>query len=212
MDVAEVLGEQDALRAEAEGVYRELGLDGLLADVGTATVVGSAALGLMVRRDLDLDVACERLDDAAVAAVAAVGARLATHPQVRLVTFRNDCGAWNQEPDAYPNGLYLGVECVSSGATWHLDIWFLDEPERQPSTVHLTTLRPRLTDETRAAIVDIKRAWVDRPEYGTTVKSFDVYRAVLDDGVRDPARFETWVAQSAQSAQPKESRPSPGAV
>ncbi|MGW5676032.1 hypothetical protein ACWEV4_13285 [Streptomyces sp. NPDC003860] len=192
MDASEVLREQDELRAAAEAVYRELRLDELLAGVGTPTVVGSAALGLMVRRDLDLDVTCERLDDAAVAAVAAVGARLATHPQVRLVTFRNDCGAWNREPDAYPNGLYLGVECVSSGATWNLDVWFLDEPERQPSTAHLTTLRPRLTDRTRAAIIDIKRAWADRPEYGTTIKSFDVYRAVLDDGVRDPAQFETW--------------------
>ncbi|MEU9464454.1 hypothetical protein [Streptomyces sp. NPDC048312] len=195
MDVSEVLGEQDALRAEAEGVYRELRLDKLLADVGTPTIVGSAALGLMVRRDLDLDVVCERLDDAAVAAVAAVGARLATHPHVRLVTFRNDCGAWNRELDAYPDGLYLGVECVSSGAAWNLDVWFLDEPERQPSTAHLATLRPRLTDESRAAIIEIKRTWADRPEYGTTVKSFDVYRAVLDDGVRDSARFETWVGQ-----------------
>jgi hypothetical protein len=88
------------------------------------------------------------------------------------------------------------VECrASSGAIWNLDIWFLDQPERQPSTAHLTTLRPRLTDESRAAIIDIKRAWAERPEYGTTVKSFDVYRAVLDDGVRDPARFETWVEQ-----------------
>ncbi|MFI1825227.1 hypothetical protein ACH41E_02065 [Streptomyces sp. NPDC020412] len=199
MDASEVLGEQDELRAAAEAVYRELRLDELLAGVGTPTVVGSAALGLMVRRDLDLDVTCERLDDAAVAAVAAVGARLATHPQVRLVTFRNDCGAWNREPDAYPNGLYLGVECVSSGATWNLDVWFLDEPERQPSTAHLTTLRPRLTDRTRAAIIDIKRAWADRPEYGTTVKSFDVYRAVLDDGVRDPAQFETWARRDFQN-------------
>lgn len=193
MDVSGVLGEQDALRAEAEGVYQNLRLGEVLAGVGVPTVVGSAALGLMVRRDLDLDVVCERLDEAAVAAVAGLGARLATDPRVRLVTFRNDSGAWNQEPDAYPDGLYLGVECrAESGAVWNLDIWFLDEPGRQPSTAHLTTLRPRLDDETRAAIIGIKRAWADRPEYGTTVRSYDVYRAVLDDGVRDPAGFEAW--------------------
>ncbi|SOD64286.1 hypothetical protein SAMN06297387_11610 [Streptomyces zhaozhouensis] len=180
MAVSEVLTEQDALRAEAGGVYRDLRLEELLSDVGAPTIVGSAALGLMVRRDLDIDVACARLDDAAVAAVTAVGAQLGTHPRVRLVTFRNDCGVWNQEPDAYPDGLYLGVECrASSGATWNVDIWFLDQPERQPSTVHLTTVRPYLTDETRVAIIGIKRAWVDRPEYGKSVKSFDIYRAVL---------------------------------
>ncbi|MGC0332381.1 hypothetical protein RKD23_005371 [Streptomyces sp. SAI-170] len=194
MDAVGVLGEQAALRAEAEGVYRDLRLGELLAEVGTPTVVGSTALGLMVRRDLDVDVTCERLDDAAVAAVAGVGGRLARHRDVRLVTFRNDRGAWNQEPDAYPDGLYLGVECrAASGDMWNLDIWFLDEPARQPSTAHLTSLRPRLTDETRAAILGIKRAWADRPEYGTAVRSYDVYRAVLDDGVRDPAGFEAWV-------------------
>ncbi|MEV6700972.1 hypothetical protein AB0M68_28035 [Streptomyces sp. NPDC051453] len=87
------------------------------------------------------------------------------------------------------------MECESSGATWHLDVWLLDKPARQPSTAHLTTLRPRLTDESRAGVIEIKRAWADLPEYGTTVNSFDAYRAVLDDRVRDPARFETWVGQ-----------------
>ncbi|PZT70331.1 hypothetical protein DN402_33325 [Streptomyces sp. SW4] len=191
-----MLEEQDALRAEADGVYRDLRLGELLAEVGTPAVVGSAALGLMVRRDLDVDVACARLDDATVAAVAAAGARLATHPSVRLVTFRNDRGPWNQEPDAYPDGLYLGVECRSpAGHIWTVDIWCVDEPGRQPSTAHLTTLRPRLTDETRAVIVDIKKAWAHRPEYGTAVRSYDVYRAVLDDGVRGPADFAAWLAR-----------------
>ncbi|MFI7009452.1 hypothetical protein [Streptomyces sp. NPDC050145] len=196
MDVSDLRAGQTALRAEAEQVYRDLGLDASLPRVGTPAVVGSAALGLMVRRDLDVDVTCARLDDAAIAAVAAVGAGLAAHPRVRLVTFRNDCGTWNREPDAYPDGLYLGVECraPSSGAAWNLDLWFLDAPERQPSTAHLTTLRPRLTDETRAAIIAIKRAWAERPEYGTTVRSVDVYGAVLDDGVRDPAGFTDWLA------------------
>lgn len=197
MNVKHVLGEQDALRAEADGVYRDLRLDDLLGEIGTPTVVGSAALGLMVRRDLDVDVACPRLDDAAVAAVAAAGGRLATHPRVRTVTFRNDCGSWNQEPDVYPDGLYLGVECrAPSGALWSLDIWFLDEPERQPSTAHLTSLLPRLTDDSRAAILQIKRAWADRPEYGTTVRGFDIYRAVLDDGVRDSEGFARWVERA----------------
>lgn len=83
MHISGVLGEPDTLRAEAEGVHRGLRLDVRLADIGTPTIVGSAALGLMVCGDLDLDVVCECPDDGAVAAVAAAvaagGARLATH-------------------------------------------------------------------------------------------------------------------------------------
>ena len=48
----------------------------------------------------------------------------------------------------------------------------------------------RLTPETRSAILDIKRAWVNRPEFGQTVRSFDIYTAVLDGGVRTPEEFD----------------------
>ncbi|MET8472404.1 hypothetical protein ABZY90_27355 [Streptomyces sp. NPDC006422] len=196
MDHSELLRDQAALRAEADAVHRDLHLAERLTAIGTPTVVGSAALGVMVRRDLDIDVACATLD---ASAVAAVGARLAAHPRVRVVTFRNDTGAWNTEPDVYPDGLYLGVECLSpAGSVWTLDIWFLTDPERQPSTAHLTTLLPRLTDELRAHIIDIKRAWADRPEYGGPVKSVDIYRAVIDDEVRDPAQFEEWMTRQRQ--------------
>lgn len=62
----------------------------------------------MVRRDLDVTVVCPRLDTAAHERVAALGARLAVHERVRQVRLRNDTGAWNEDPDAYPDGLYLG--------------------------------------------------------------------------------------------------------
>ncbi|MCO1580603.1 hypothetical protein M8C13_33090 [Crossiella sp. SN42] len=48
------LARQGEVRAEAEAVLAELGLTERLATAGEPTVVGSAALGLMVRRDLDL--------------------------------------------------------------------------------------------------------------------------------------------------------------
>jgi hypothetical protein len=56
---------------------------------------------------------------------------------------------------------------------------------------HLRQLAPHLTAETRSAILEIKRAWVDRPEYRTAVTSFDIYTAVLDHGVRSVAEFFT---------------------
>jgi len=40
-----------------------------------------------------------------------------------------------------------------------------------------------------AAILRIKEAWADRPEYGSIVRSFDIYSAVLDSGVRTPDGF-----------------------
>lgn len=45
---------ESRLKAEAEGVIEELGLLGLLWGYGRAGVVGSVALDLIVKRDIDV--------------------------------------------------------------------------------------------------------------------------------------------------------------
>jgi hypothetical protein len=185
----ELLTRQDALQAGAAALRAGLGLDAHLSGHGRVHAVGSAALGLMVWRDLDLTVVCDSLD---AAAVADTGARLARDERVREVRFRNDTGAWNTDP-AYPDGLYLGLDCRDrDGGRWNADIWFVDDPGRQPDLAHLRDLPPRLTPETRAAILLVKDATAGRPGY----RSWDVYTAVLDHGVRTPADFDRWRYQA----------------
>jgi hypothetical protein len=133
------------LQAEAEDVARDLGLRALLESTGEPVLVGSAALGLMVWRDLDFTVVCDGLD---VDAVAAVGSRLAMHPRIRQVVFRNDTGAWNADP-GYPDGLYLGLSSRSpAGHDWRSDIWFVDEPTA--SRISSTSNRFRRSSPTRS--------------------------------------------------------------
>lgn len=197
MTTHQLLRQQDELQAEADEVGKDLDLDESLGRLGDPVRVGSSALGLMVRRDLDVTVVCPRLDAGVHEAVAGTGARLALHERVRQVRLRNDTGAWNTDP-GYPDGLYLGLDYRSPrGHRWSLDIWFVDEPDRQPDLTHLRTLPPRLTPEAREAILLIKHAWADSPEYGRGVRSWDVYRSVLDDGVRTVAGFEEWRSRSS---------------
>jgi hypothetical protein len=192
MTTHRLMQQQDGLQAEAEEVNEDLGLDEALGRLGDPVRVGSTALGLMVRRDLDVTVVCPRLDEGVHEAVAGIGARLAVHERVRQVRFRNDTGAWNTDP-GYPDGLYLGLDYRSPrGHRWSLDIWFVDEPDRQPDLAHLRTLPQRLTAEAREAILLIKHAYADSPEYGRGVRSWDVYRSVLDDGVRTVDGFDRW--------------------
>src|SRR4051794_27588265 len=122
MPGVDLLARQDDLQAEAARLRTDLGLDALLSGHGEVHAVGSAALGLMVWRDLDLTVVCAGLD---AGAVADTGARLARHERMREVRFRNDTGAFNTDP-AYPDGLYLGLECTGpDGHRWKADIWFV---------------------------------------------------------------------------------------
>jgi hypothetical protein len=188
----ELLSRQGELQVEARAVEADLQLDEVLGALGEVNRVGSAALGLMVWRDIDLTVVCAKL---ALEPVTAAGARLAAHPRVNTVTFRNDSGRWKTN-SSYPDGLYLGVGYRSpTNADWKLDIWFVDEPERQPDLAHMRWMPEKLTPEARRTILVIKSAWAPRPEYGKSVKSFDIYSAVLEADVHTLAEFDQWLGQ-----------------
>ena len=186
----DLLRAQDVLQAEASAVEADLALTQLLHSVGQPVRVGSSALGLMVWRDLDITVICPTLQ---CELVAAIGAQLAVHPRVRQVLFRNDTEIWNTDP-SYPDGLYLGLKYRTlDDGDWKVDIWFVDQPERQPDLTHLRTMPAQLTPDRRKSILLIKSAWAARPEYGTTVGSFDIYSAVLNHNVRTTKEFDQWL-------------------
>src|SRR3712207_9558779 len=109
MDAADadtLLDRQAARQKAAEAVVDDLGLIERLSEVGRPVGTGSAALGLMVARDIDVTTLCPDLD---TTAVFDVGRALAGHPRVHKLGFRNDTGRWNSDPD-YPDGLYWLVE------------------------------------------------------------------------------------------------------
>jgi hypothetical protein len=188
---------QRILQVEAEAVLGDLDLTAALEAIGDPIRTGSSALGVMVKPDIDVTTACARLDLSAFDAVTQLAARLARHERVRQVTFRDDTGAWNTEPDEYPDGLFLQVRYRSARPRdWGLDLWFVDQPQRQPDLAHLRTLLPRLTDETREAILRIKEEWTPRPEYGRQVNGTLIYEAVLDGGVRTLPDFAEWLEQN----------------
>ncbi|WP_010271689.1 hypothetical protein [Paenibacillus senegalensis] len=191
----DLLARQLQLQAEADAVADEMNLAQLLTAAGTPVKVGSAALGLMTWRDLDLTVVCPKLD---IAAISGIASQLMNNSRVRELKFINDTGSWNTDP-LYPDGYYIGLNYQSkSGSKWELDIWFVDEPEKQPDLQHIRTMPGLLTQEAVISILHIKTVWATRSEYGKQVKSFDIYTAVLDNQVRTPAEFERWLQNRNQ--------------
>ena len=191
-DDAELGRRQQALQAEARAVLADLGLLAALGAVGQPEIDGSYAYGLMVWRDVDVSVACARLEPGAVFATAAP---LAANPRVQRLTFRNELGRFNTLPDE-PEAVYWGIRYVTdAGEEWKLDVWFFPEGASWPSRRQLDTLPPRLTPETRAAILRLKERWHRHESYGKGVFSVDVYDAVLDHGVRTAAEFEQYLRE-----------------
>lgn len=176
------------LQSEAARVITDLKLYDVLMKAGTPNPVGSLATGLMVWRDIDFTVVCERLD---IGTVIEVAGTLASNSRVRSVEFRNDSGQWNHDDSGYPDGLFLGVEYAGE-EVWELDIWFVDEPERQPDLTHVRRLSRRLTDELRAVILQIKEARHGRPGYS----SHQIYEAVLEHDVRSLEEFTAFLETS----------------
>src|SRR5438128_10762892 len=85
----ELLARQDALKAEAAAVLDDLDLIARISGVGRPIRTGSAALGLMVARDIDVTSLCP---DLAVAAIWEAVAPLALTPHSPGLPIRNDTG------------------------------------------------------------------------------------------------------------------------
>ena len=202
-----LLDDQRLLQEEADRVVELLQLEALLSNIGKPIRVGSSAMGLMVRRDIDITVVCKNLSSETRAAFSQVGARLMLMGRhVVSVRFRNDTGAWNADPASYPDGLYLGVSArANDGIDWTLDIWAVDEPERQPDLNHLRTLLPRLDDDLRGTILLIKKALAaEKPDSSEgSIPSAYVYDAVVEHGVGSVRQFKEWLVSNKSTDAPK---------
>jgi hypothetical protein len=194
-DSSQLLATQAKLQSEADAIVGKLELDWLLSKIGCPMRVGSSALGLMVRRDIDITVICKTLDEGTQRAVIELGGKLAMCAFIGSVCFRNETGMWNQSIEEYPDGLYLGLKYRDTiGEDWTFDIWFVDEPERQPDFKHLQTIPPKLTPATREAILTIKSAIADGALPGQAPSSFQVYDAVLNGNVTSLSGFRAWLS------------------
>jgi hypothetical protein len=183
----ELLERQAALQAEARDFVAERGIGRLLERLGRVISVGSAVTGLMVWRDLDYMV------DAPGAAAGDVwdGLRPLLHASQELV-YADETGELAGE--AAPFERYYFVFRLGG---WKLDIsvWTNGSPEEVER--HQEKLR-ELDASTRLAILRIKDARHERPDYPEVVGGFEVYEAVLEHGVRTAEEFELYLGRGRQ--------------
>jgi hypothetical protein len=89
-----------------------------------------------------------------------------------------------------PKGLYWGVYLGDERAgAWKIDVWMTDADGFESPRAHGESIRARLSEATRASILQIKAACWRHPQYRREFSSGDVYEAVLDYGVKDTCEF-----------------------
>ncbi len=194
---SDLLRRQEELQAEAKQVIADLDLLGVLNRVGRVRLIGSFVTGLMVWRDLDLQVLSP---DLGAAGAWDVVRSIVAHPRVYEVRYINQSGSSSFSGDTRDSRYYFQVYYrTDPGHDWKLDIsfWLADDP-REDEAAYLETLVGRLDPEARLAILWIKSLWVESPQrrdpaYGREVSSVDIYDAVLEHGVRTPEGFDAYL-------------------
>ena len=172
---------QSKLKSEAEAIIEDLGLLELLAPFGEARVVGSVALNLIVKLDIDIHLL---IRDGSTEDVAdRVYCELAAHDRVtkaHVHDYRSQ-GGLKVGIDAYPG----------ESGDWSIDIWVTDKPETVGFNL-VDRLSRNLTADDRKAILSIKRHYVDRGIYKAGLGSL-ICEAVADRGIRTVEDFESFL-------------------
>ena len=172
------------LRGEADRVIYGKGLLAMLEEYGEPHVSGSYALDLMVWRDLDVYLAADLMSEARFFEL---GGRLAETLAVSRMHFRNERLA---QTAGLPRGLYWGVYFdLMEDIHWKLDIWCVPRDECRRLLTHCQEIQGALTDGSRDAILAIKSACWQHPEYRSGFSSQDIYKAVIVDGIETVDEF-----------------------
>jgi hypothetical protein len=153
---------------------------------GRPVVVGAVANELALDPDIDLEVYCPDLCPEHGFAVLAEAAR---NPAVKEALFQNHMAGADK-------ALYWQLRYEDAdGELWKIDMWSAPDDYALPRGEHLVApLGRALTPERRQAILELKAWRAATPDVACL--SIDLYRAVIDHGVRVPHELLAWMAQN----------------
>lgn len=168
-------------RERAQNIIRELGLIERWSRFGNPVVVGAVRYGLVVARDIDMEI---YTDVPHIGDGFAVLSEVAHMTGVRQVTFMN-------ELDGPDMGLYWQIRYRDNhGDEWKVDNWLVahDHPDAHWCERFAEALENTLSDESRRRILTIKESL----DGETGIRGIDVYRAVMEGGVGTVTEFRQW--------------------
>ena len=192
----QLLARQSALQAEAREVLAGLDLAALTAGIGPPLVTGSFVSGLMCWREVDVMVLAG--SDFSPQDVMWLLARLVGRVAVTSLEYHDERGPRCVTGQVRDERYHVTFTVDRAGQPWQIDLTLWLHDAHLNVTRWHEELRERITAEQRSAVLRIKDAWHRRPEYPGQVGGLDIYTAVIEDGVRTPDQFATWLARRGQ--------------
>ena len=170
---------------QAFDVIEELDLLKRWSRCGRPTLLGAVSFGLVVSRDIDLNIYAR---EPAVAQGFEVVSEIAVLPGVMKVRYSNCLETIDQ-------GLYWQIQYRDRfGDMWTVDNWLVseDHPHADLLEALVERMQKGLSAEQRKVILQIKETV--QPE--SKARGIDIYEAVMEDGVRSPCEFAVWLRDS----------------
>ena len=182
----------------ADQLIDELQLNPKLSELGEVEFLGSYALGLMYKPDIDISV---YLPNPSRAQAISLMSDLA-NSDLRV------CRANIYDPQIEPRpgvpvGYYAGLDVKVENVRWQIDIWLQDKAKQLESNHRLSQTDfvrlKNLEEDQRAAVIQIKAALDSDNRYQSklgdcinTFNSFQVYRGILDGGITNVDELIEW--------------------
>jgi hypothetical protein len=129
--------------------------------------------------------------------------RLVELPGVVGFSYRDERGERCPTGEARDERYHVPFDLDAGHGRWRIDLsMFLRDLHGHVADWH-RRLRDTITDEQRLAVLRIKDVWHRLPSYPDAVSGWEVYPAVLGDGVRTPEQFAGWLAGHGFQVRPR---------
>ena len=187
----DLLKQQKELQKEGNRLLKRTGLIEFLSQFGTVRINGSLASGLMVWPDIDLEVVSETISEDNFWKAVRFLFSIEKH-NTFIQDFRE-----STNPNT-PKGLYIGKKINEGKNIWKIDIWFIT-PRQDGELNYNDWIKDKLTEENKKIILEIKNQIYDDPKYRKEIFSIDIYKAVIENGVKNLEEFKIYLQNQGRS-------------
>lgn len=202
MNISDILIEQDKLYEEAEAALGDMDLLNLLSKFGKPEVIGSMALKVLTRRDIDIEVISDNPNREDVAKMI-YELVLSAKNRIDFDVTNNT----NKENPYLPEGFYVGMKYFgdlgyperksSHPDVWTVDIWLVKK-EDSIGRIRTNSIKNGLTEDKRKTVLEIKHALKDNPNYHKKYGGVDIYDAVIKGDVKTLDQFGDYLRENGK--------------
>ena len=168
-------------KTNADRILYEFGLLKKIEQIGKAHIIGSYRMNMMAWNDLDIDIE----NDA-----------MSLDKMYELSTFIINTfhPVWYEAKEEVNDDgkrvWFHGFETMITGELWNIDLWFFDKETISNAERYCDDITQNTSQTQKDIIINIKNELILRGLYSfEQYKSIDVYKAVLENGVKNIDEF-----------------------